>query len=427
MERGAGFKTIRVVLVLASALAIAILLITMRPRAERKVPVEKGILVQVRPAKAVSTHMIIESHGTVSPREELKLLAEVQGQVVAIHSAFKEGRPVRIGTKMITIDPRNYQLEVKRQQVQIEQIKAELQHLKQQERNLKASIAIAVSNVELARAELERVRKLIGKNVVAQTTADKTEQRYLASLEKLQRLENELALTGPSRQSLAAQREMAEVLWQQAQLNLEKTVIIALFDGWVSEKNIEIGQHVSVGQYLGRIYKDGAYDIEVRLPSQDLQWLDGDKKSGRGWAAEVCLDDGQRPLTWQGKVTRSKALIDSMTRTQPFIVEVDKPTLKQAARTPNPVDANRFKPGLFVKIKIKGRELPNIYILPRHLIRSGDVVYTVREDRLRIKPVRIIRYFKDNVFIDNGIDEGDLIVQTPLSGAMEGMRVRIKP
>ena len=52
MKKGGLFKAIRVVCVLAVAFVIAAVLVIMRPKAERQVPVQRGRLVRVFPAMA---------------------------------------------------------------------------------------------------------------------------------------------------------------------------------------------------------------------------------------------------------------------------------------------------------------------------------------------------------------------------------------
>ncbi len=37
-----------------------------------------------------------------------------------------------------------------------------------------------------------------------------------------------------------------------------------------------------------------------------------------------------------------------------------------------------------------------------------------------------MRSFKESVFIDKGLKTGDLVITTPLSGASDGMLVRMK-
>jgi len=76
MKKGALFKTIRVFFVLLVAIVIAVTLVIVRPKAKRQVPVEKGRLVEVFPARAEDVQMVVESFGTVEPRESLKLAAQ---------------------------------------------------------------------------------------------------------------------------------------------------------------------------------------------------------------------------------------------------------------------------------------------------------------------------------------------------------------
>ncbi len=102
------FKTMRVVLVLGIAMAIYFLLVRFSTKAERQIPVETGRLVEVMPVKAETLTMTVESYGTVQPREVLKLVAEVRGQIVDIHPSFKEGGYIHKGSVLIGIDPRNY-------------------------------------------------------------------------------------------------------------------------------------------------------------------------------------------------------------------------------------------------------------------------------------------------------------------------------
>jgi multidrug efflux pump subunit AcrA (membrane-fusion protein) len=89
-------------------------------------------------------------------------------------------------------------------------------------------------------------------------------------------------------------------------------------------------------------------------------------------------------------------------------------------------DILHLRPGMFVTIQIKGKEINKAFVLPRHTVHDGDTVYTVNDNRLLMKPVKVLRRFKNSMFIDNGLMDGDLIIKTPISGAIDGMQVRIK-
>lgn len=421
MKKGGLFKTLRVFIVLLVAFVIALTLVIMRPKAERQVPVEKGRLVEVFPVRTEDVQMIVESFGTVAPRESLKLVAQVPGSVVDINPVFKEGNYIEKGTKLIQIDPRTYELEVDRRKVQIKQSEAELKRLSQEMVNLKTRANIAKSDVSLAKNEYARLQKLIARKVIAQSQLDKSEQAYLASLERLQTLENQLALIGPQHEQLIAARDMADVVCQQAKLDLERSGIAAPFDGWVLEKVVEEGQHVNVGQLLGSIYRAGEMDIEVFIPAKDFKWLPADMGAETPVAADVIFNNSDQEHVWTGRVARVKARMDEKTRTLPVVIEVD------GIDTSAPQNAVfRLRPGMFVTVKIKGKAQSNAFLLPRHVVYPGNIVYTVEDNQLKLNEVTVLRSYKDSVIVEAGLSDGDLVVKTPLSGAVDGMRVRVK-
>jgi RND family efflux transporter MFP subunit len=421
MKKGATFKTIRVFVVILVAIIIAAVLVILRPKAERRTVEDRGRLVEVFAANAEKVQMVIEAYGTVKPRDELLLVAEVRGQVTATDPSFEEGNFVAQGTRLIQIDPRTYELEVQRRNVQIKQAQAEIKRLEQEILNLQARIKIAKSDVSLAKSEYFRLKKLIDRKVIAQSTLDKAEQQYLASLERLQTLENQMALTGPQKEQLLAQRDMAKVMFEKARLDLERSAIVAPFDGWVLEKTIEVGQHVTVGQSMGRIYSAGELDIEVRIPVKDLKWFPAGLNQNLMVEADVIFENSGAQRIWKGHVSRIKAQMDDRTRTLPVVIEIEEPSDVGENK-----DSLRLRPGMFVTVKIKGKEVDQAFVLPRHVVYPGDMVYTVEGDRLKIKSVDIMRRYKDFVIVNKGLSDGEQIIKTPMSAATDGMLVRVK-
>ena len=421
MKKGPLFKSFRVLIVLFAAILIAAVLVILRPKAERQVPVEMGRLVEVFTAKPENVQVVVEAYGTVEPKEALLLVAQVRGQIVAIDSGFVEGGFVKRSTTLIQIDPRTYQLEVDRRNVQIKQAEAEIKRLEQEILNLRARIKIAQSDAALAKNEYQRLKQLTDRKVIAQSTLDKADQQFLASRERLQALENQMALTGPQKEQLIAQRDMARVLFEQAELDLEHSAVLTPFDGWVLEKAVEVGQHVNVGQSLGRIYRAGELEVEVQIPVKDFKWLPDYDSHQAAVAADVVFENSGRQYTWTGRVVRIKAQMDERTRTLPVVIELDAnadPEEKQQGL--------RLRPGMFVSVGIKGKQMEQVFVLPRHLVYPGDVVYTVEDRRLKFKSVKVLRTHKDSVIVSEGLADGDLIIKTPLSAASDGMLVRIK-
>lgn len=421
MKKGFIFKFVRVLIVIGVACGIAIALVVLKPEAERRTRIDAGLLVEAMPVKAENVNMMIEAYGTVKPREALKLAAEVRGRIVKIDSSFKEGGFVYSGKTLIKIDPRTYRLEVQRWKVQISQTDAELKKLQQEIRNIQTSIQIAKSDAALAKAEFFRSKKLAGNNVVAQTTLDKAEQQYLSSLNRVQGLENQLALTGPSREQLQAQRSLLKVQLRQAEIDLEKTALTTPFDGWVQKKDVETGQYVNTGESLGSIYRDGAYDIEVRIPVRDLKWLPNIFKPQAMPAVEVLFDSQDRSQLWKGRLARIKAQMDERTRTLPVVIEIDEISTPHKNHP-----AFQMRPGMFVKVRIRGKEIDRAFVLPRYMVHADDVVYLVKDNHLLFRQVRVFRRFKESIFIDQGLTDGEMVIKTPISGATDGMRIRLR-
>ena len=203
---------------------------------------------------------------------------------------------------------------------------------------------------------------------------------------------------------------------------LERSCFIAPFDAWVLEKAIEVGQHVNIGQLLGRIYSAGELDIEVRIPAKDLKWFPDDMGQKSPISAEVIFNGSGDRRVWNGRVARVKAMMDQRTRTLPMVVEIDE--IPGSARNQ---DQFRLRPGMFVTVRIRGKKIRNVFVLPRYLVYPGDLVYTVKDDALKSNSVTILRGYKDNVIIGEGLSEGDLIVKSPLSSPTDGQTVRLKP
>jgi len=414
------FRLGRAVAVLVVAGVVAGLLFWLRPRPTQEAPLILGPLVEALRAEASSQTMRIAAYGTVRPREELKLVAQVRGPVETIDPLFQAGQRVSAGRALATIDVVTYQLEVDRLAVQVQQAQAEIRRLERESDNLRASLGIAAQDMALTAKELERFKALAQRQVVAESTRDKAEQRFLDSRDRQQRLLNQQALLGPMRQEAVAQRQMAEVLLKRAQLDLERATVRAPYEAWVVERRIEVGQYVNVGQALGAVYRHDALDVEVQLPLKDLQWLPADPSAtpvaARVFAGEAPADD-----FWPGRVARIEARMDERTRTVPLVIELDAGL--QAATGRGPLIP---RPGMFVSVEIEGLAREGIFVLPRHTLQSADSVYLYRENRLHIQPVTVLRLFKDEAFITEGLQRGDLVISSPLPNAHEGMSLRLK-
>jgi multidrug efflux pump subunit AcrA (membrane-fusion protein) len=99
------------------------------------------------------------------------------------------------------------------------------------------------------------------------------------------------------------------------------------------------------------------------------------------------------------------------------IVEVKEPFNISNGRPP-------LTPGMFVKVRIKGKMLPNVIRLPRHTIHNGSFVWLEEDGKLSIRKVTIARFNSDYAYITDGIADGDTVITSPLDTVTDGMLIR---
>ena len=219
---------------------------------------------------------------------------------------------------------------------------------------------------------------------------------------------------------------MADVEFNKADLSLERTRIVSGFDGFVLDKQAELGEYVNIGQILGSVYAKDELDVEVRIPLEQMRWIQTFFDSGRTPSARVSIANFDDPdkRVWDAKVARVKARIDEKTRTLPMTLEIQ--TGNNDAANGSWATLFDLKPGTFVNCKIIGEIRENIFVLPRHLLKPGDILFIVNDSQLEMRQVTVLRKFEDQVYINGGLVDGDKIIVSPLPGAIEGMELIIR-
>ena len=240
--------------------------------------------------------------------------ARVSGHVIKL--LVDDNQYVAAGTPLVQIDPKDYQVALDRAQAyyadslataQAAQVNVPLTNVNttSQEKsaqadveNARAGIAAArqqydAANAQLAQAEannvkaqndLVRYKQLVDKQEISQQQYDQAvatakagaaavdasragaaaaqqqvtqaQSRLVqaqANLRAAQTVPQQMAVTRSKAQSAEAQADRYKAELEQAQLNLQYTTISAPVSGYVTQRSVEVGQNVSVGQELMKI------------------------------------------------------------------------------------------------------------------------------------------------------------------------------
>ncbi|MHC5036280.1 MAG: efflux RND transporter periplasmic adaptor subunit [Planctomycetota bacterium] len=359
-------------------------MIVTAPKPETKVP--EVLPPQVRTASVVteSVTLTIRAEGTVTPRTEGILVSEVSGRVIEVAPAFAPGGFFEEGAVLVKIDPRDFELAA-----------------------VQARAKVAAAESQLARVEAE-----------AKVAAAEWESLGEGKA-------TPLVLRKPQLARARAEREAARAALEHAEIKLERTVIRAPYAGCVREKKTDVGQYMTVGSPIARVF---AVDYaEIRLPLSDEQFalLDVDVLQGRGASTgegpEVAVHArvGGTDRTWTGRLVRIEGHVDPKSRMTYAVARVDDP-YGRFRKAPHPPLAV----GQFVRGEIKGREVEEALVISRFAIRDGDRVVVVDEsNRLRFRTVEIVQLQGEKAVV-RGLSDGESICLSAPEVATEGMKVR---
>ena len=380
-------KVLLPVAILAFASSWAWKIFNDQPVVETRPPELPVPVVRTVPVKLQTLRLTVMSQGTVAPRTQTTLFPEIAGRVLQVSPSLADGGFFEAGAELLRIDPTDYRLQVVQADAQIAQ--AQL------------SLETEEAQAEVARKEWESLG----------------EGEAPPLLRRVPQIARAKAALSSAQAALA-----------QARRNVEKTRIVAPFAGRVLRKNVDIGQYVTPGTPVATIYSVDHAEIRLPLPDEELAYVDlplsyRDGGSERRQPAVLLRAEfGQRQHSWTGKIVRTDGTIDPQTRMVHAIAQVADPY----GRGPDP-DRPPLAVGMFVEAEIQGRRLENVVTLPRAALRGEDQVLVVdAESRLRFRRVNVVRLEREQVIIDLGLDEGELVSLATLATVVDGMKVRIQ-
>ncbi len=382
-------KAILPLLVILIALGLTLALIKSRKAPKPHEAPHLGPLVEVVEAVNTVRPVIVSGTGTVQPRYEVSITPQVKGRVSEISPQMVAGGVLRKGELLFAIEDIDYRL------------------------------AIDLAKASLAQAELELLRN--------ENQADVARNEWQALKSSGDAEPNPLVVYEPQLNSARAQRDAALANVRQAEINLQRTRIFAPFNCYVRSEQVEIGQFLNAGSPVATIVGTDQAEIVVPLPLDELAWLQVPRNGAAqlGSPAQIELQSGARTYHWQGAITRALGEIDPRSRMARVVVTVADPI---SAGSPARSLLNELLPGMFVEVKLQGEELVDVIPVPRGALHDNDTVWVVdQENHLHMRTVDIVRRERDVVLVRSGLQAGEMVVMTSLSGAAEGMLLRPQP
>ncbi len=421
------------VLVLAGGVWGTVVLVQNKPQPRTVTAPALGRLVRIRELRKQAQTFWVSAYGAVRPKIEVTLVPEVSGRIISRAPGFRSGGFIKKGDLLVEIDPRNYRLTVAQRLAQIGQLEADIARILQTEKNYRANLAINERNLNLAKTEYDRNRKLRKQGVVSQRELDLSRQAVFRLESTYQNQVNAIALVPSQLAQKRAALEVTRAQYEEAKLNLQRTKIYAPFDGRVREAGVDVSDYARSGQSIGIIHDMSVVEIPVSVPVEDARWAlrraEGMKSFPRDQeemqrffsGAEILWTRLGQTFSWKGQVTFVGASLDEATRAITFTVEVKNPLEKFSPGVHPPLLS-----GMFVRVRIRGITVQNVFVIPRSALRPGNRVYIFDNGLLDVRPVEVVRKAKDEVVIGGGLQESEKLILSAIPDAVAGMMLRAR-
>ncbi|WP_317929454.1 efflux RND transporter periplasmic adaptor subunit [Halioxenophilus sp. WMMB6] len=342
-------------------------------RTIEEVAVDTKPTVNIEMAETEDYQIVITAYGAVEPIEITPLAAQVSGEVVAWNPVFLDGGRIQRGELLFSIEKDAY-----------------LAAYLQAEANVNSAEANLIEQQALAEVAADEARRNPGKKYT------------------------DLFLRKPQLLSAQAGVKSAQAALKIAKRDLDNCEVYAPFDALVVDRNIGVGQYLTVGSQVAKLYNIERAKIVLPIPGFDSAFMPDEVA---GLTAEI---EQQHVLgvTRQGVLMHDLGIIDEATRMSHLMVEVDDPY---------GFDTNlpALKFGSYVKVSFAGKTLANVYRLPQELVNNRTVWVVNEASELEPRQVEVIREEGGYFLIRSGLENSDRIVTTLPEYPQPGMAVKV--
>ncbi len=381
--------------IIAIFIALSVLLLNNKKRPEQqKAQVRTPVLEVIRIEKQ-DVQLSVNSYGVVEPKYKAEVVSEVVGSVNYISPDFAVGQFVSKGDLLARLDDSDYHADLAQAEASLAQAQAKLKE-------------------EIARGK-----------VAKKTLRDVSPNKKTA-----------LGLREPQRKQEEANVKFAKAGVERAKRNLAKTEIRAPFDALVKMKNINMGSYLPQGKLIGELY--GTETAEIRLPitPNSISYLDLNRLDSRKLNIEAQYGDTQINH-WAAKLVRNEGIIDKDNRMIYLIAEVDDPynlksplgkssikSISSLSTSSPSLSLPVLQFGTFVTTTIQGKKVKDVIKLPRHVVRSEQVIVVDSQNKTQTRQVNVVRSDNENAYVIGGLEDGEFVSLIRSDSLIDGTEVK---
>ncbi|MEC5216238.1 multidrug efflux system membrane fusion protein [Actimicrobium sp. GrIS 1.19] len=330
-------------------------------------PVEKA--EDIRPVRALklaagNADTVAEFSGDVRPRIESRLGFRVGGKIVA--RKVDVGNLVKRGQVLMQLDPQDLRL-------------AQLQ--------ANAAQKAALSNRDLAKAELQRYQDLRAKNFVSQAVLDAKQTAFQAAQASLD-------------QAVAASQNQSN--------QTGYTTLVSDVEGVVTSVDAEVGQVVAAGAPVVKVAQSGEKEVVIGIPEDQLAMV----RQVSDIRVHVWADPGKE---LSGKLRELSPIADPASRTY-------------TAKITLPPEATDVKLGMTAYVAFRAKIPKAMIKVPLSALvrqQNATAVWVIENGAVKLAPVQVAGPSGNDILLAGGVTAGQTIVIAGVNLLKNGQKVTI--
>ena len=318
----------------------------------------------------------VTSEGHLKPKIIYPLMLEVSGKINYLSDFFKNGNIFNKGDTLILIDSTDYSISRINAKFKLEE--AKLEYLRQKAIYERSNNELSVFDSNISPTDLAKNK--------------------------------------PQLEKSTALYEAAKANYVKAQNDLNKTILIAPFNGRIINSNVSQGQLINPATNLGTIYSNSEMIIKLPLSIDDLSIFENNHSNYEEFI-DIHLSSviGDKEIKLKAEFGGLSGSIDNLTQ-KVYLTGI----IKDFSGLNLVADNN-----IFFKSKIYGTTFKEVYIIPNEALFSNDKVYIIDDERLYSKAVTILDRYENFSIVSGGIEDGEQLNLTNLNYFIDGMKVKI--
>jgi len=399
------------VLILALSAGAAFFLIENKPPSDPVTTQEKSWTVQVMSAQPQRLHPQLRLYARVESPHTATLAAAINADVLEI--PVREGDIVKKDAVLVRLDQSEVRLALQQREADLLDAKAAITSEKNRHANNISALPREEKLLALTRNAAKRTQRLQKKRAASESAVEDALQAVERQALTLSNRRLQIKNHPASLKQLEARLKRAKAQFELAQLDVERSLIKAPFNGIIAQVQTSPGERVRIGTSLIAMYDTQALEARTQIPERYLDTV----------FAALQQEQSLQAIAYS-KGMKVRLELDRLAGQ----VQTNRGGTEALFRVTRGAQALRL--GAFLDIRLQLPAEEQVIAMPYEAIYGSDTVYTLVDGRMQKQQVLRLGEYEDaegevlTIVRSEALAEGEKIILTHLPNAMQGLKVQ---